>query len=117
MDFGSKLKIYEEEGQRVGQQYDTGVVGRIDLLCEDTCSGALVVMELKKGRPSDVVIGQLARYMGWVKEHLANGRDVEGVVLTPTYCERLRYAAKAIPGCRLLRYETRFDIFPENAGD
>ena len=113
--FGAPLKIYEEDGQPVGQQYDTGTVGRIDLLCEDTATGALVVIELKKGQQSDAVIGQLARYMGWVKEHLARGRDVEGVVLTPSYNERLRYATRAVPGSRLLRYETRFEIFPQDA--
>ncbi len=115
VDFGAPLRLYEEEGEPVGQQYDTGVVGRIDLLCEDTSSNALVVIELKKGRPSDSVIGQLARYMGWVKEHIADGRTVEGVALVPEYDDRLRYAAKAIQGCRLLRYETRFKIFQEDS--
>lgn len=89
-----------------------GLVGRIDLFCEDASSGALVVVELKKGRQSDDVVGQLARYMGWVKENLAEGQAVEGVVLAPAADERLRYAAMAIPGVRLLRYETRFEVFP-----
>ncbi len=59
-------------------------------------------------------MGQLARYMGWVKENLAAGRDVQGIVLTPEYDERLRYASKAVPGSRLLRNETRFEIFPQD---
>ena len=115
VNFGAPLQLYEEDGESVGQQYDTGAVGRIDLLCEDTSSGALVVIELKRGQQSDAVMGQLARYMGWVKEHLADGRDVEGIVLTPAYDERLRYATKAVPGSRLLRYETRFEIFPQDS--
>ena len=115
VNFGAPLRLYEEDGEPVGQQYDTRTVGRIDLLCEDTSSGALVIMELKKGQQSDTVMGQLARYIGWVKEHLANGRDVEGIVLTPEYNERLRYAIKAVPGTRLLRYETRFEIFPQGS--
>ena len=114
VDFGAKLRLYREDGESVGQQYDTKAVGRIDLLCEDLNSGAIVVVELKRGRQSDVVMGQLARYMGWVKEHLANGREVEGIVLTPEYDEKLRYAAKVIPGCRLLRYETRFIIHQQD---
>ena len=64
VNFGSKLKLYEEDGKTVGQQYNTGVVGTIDLLCEDEESNALVVIELKRGRPSDEVAGQLARYIG-----------------------------------------------------
>lgn len=114
VDFGAPLQIYEEDGDPVGQQYDTESVGRIDLLCEDTSTGALVIIELKKGRQSDAVVGQLTRYMGWVKEHLANGRSVEGIVLTPDYDQRLRYAIKAIPGSRVLRYETRFEILPQD---
>ncbi len=114
VNFGAPLQLYEEDGEIVGQQYDTGAVGRIDLLCEDKASGALVVIELKKGQQSDAVMGQLARYMGWVKEHLAKGRNVEGVILTPAYDDRLRYATKAVPGSRLLRYETRFEVFPQD---
>lgn len=114
VDFGAPLRIYEVAGDPVGQQYDTGSVGRIDLLCENTSSGALVIIELKKGRQSDAVVGQLTRYMGWVKEHLANGRGVEGIVLAPDYDQRLRYAIKAIPGSRVLRYETRFEILPQD---
>ena len=114
VNFGRPLKLYEEDGEPAGQQYDTKAVGRIDLLCEDTISGALVVIELKRGRrQSDAVLGQLARYMGWVKEHMANGRSVEGIILTPGHDERLRYAVKAVPGASVMRYETRFEVFPE----
>ena len=114
VNFGRPLKLYEEDGDPVGQQFDTKVVGRIDLLCEDSASGALVVIELKRGRQSDVVVGQLARYMGWIKEHMANGKPVEGIILTRAYDERLRYSVKAVPGARVVRYETRFEVFPED---
>ena len=114
VNFGAPLKLYEEDGEVVGQQYNTGSVGVIDLLCEDTSSGALVVIELKRGQQSDKAIGQLARYMGWVKENLADGREVQGVILTPSYDERLRYAIKVLRGGRLLRYRTNFEVFPED---
>ncbi|MEE9249451.1 MAG: endonuclease NucS domain-containing protein [Dehalococcoidia bacterium] len=113
VDFGSKLKLYEEDGEAVGQQYNTGVVGTIDLLCEDEESGDLVVIELKRGRPSDEVVGQLARYLGWTQRHLANGRRVRGIILAPEFDDKLRYAAAAIPDSTLLRYQTRFDVFIE----
>ena len=112
VDFGAPLRLYEEDGQPVGRQYDTGVVGRIDLLCEDASSGALVVMGLSRGEQSDDIVTQLVRHMGWVRENLADGRAVEGVVLTPALDERLRYAAMSVPNVRLLRYETRFEIAP-----
>ena len=114
VDFGSKLKLYEEDGEAVGQQYRTGEVGTIDLLCEDEESGDIVVIELKRGRQSDEVVGQLARYVGWTQTHLANGRRVRGIILAPQFDEKLRYAAAAIPNSKLLRYQTRFDVFVEN---
>lgn len=113
IDFGSKLQIYQEDGESVGQQYDTGEIGRIDLLCEDAEKGDLVIIELKKGRPSDEVIGQLARYMGWVQEKLARGRGVRGIVLAPDFDLKMRYAVRAVPGVELLRYEVKFEIRPE----
>ena len=113
VDFGARLQLYMEDGEAVGQQYDTGEIGRIDLLCENLDSRDFVIIELKKGRPSDEVIGQLARYMGWVQERLAQGRQVRGIVLAPDFDAKLRYAARAIPGVQLLRYQTRFEIHPE----
>ena len=113
IDFGRELRIYRENDEEVGQQYDTREVGIIDLLCEDEDSGELVVIELKKGRSSDQVVGQLARYMGWVRKNLAVQRDVRGIILAPDFDTRIRYAANAIPNTQLLRYQTRFEIFQE----
>ena len=113
IDFGSRLRLYVEDGEAVGQQYDTGEIGRIDLLCEDVDSGDCVIIELKKGRPSDEVVGQLARYMGWAQERIAQGRKVRGIVLAPDFDAKLRYAARAIPGVELLRYKIRFEIYSE----
>lgn len=113
IDFGANLRIYRENGEDVGQQYDTKEIGIIDLLCEDEDSGDLVIIELKKGRPADEVAGQLARYMGWAREKIAQGRKIKGIILAPDFDARLRYAAKAIPGVALLKYEIKFEIRPE----
>ena len=64
--FKGDLTIYEDsEGN--GQQYYTEV-GPIDILAVEFKSKSFVVIELKKGRSSDQVIGQVLRYMGWVKK-------------------------------------------------
>ena len=113
VDFGFNAKLYREDGEDAGRQYDTREVGRIDLLCEDENSNDFVVIELKRGRTSDQAIGQLARYMGWVDTKLANGRSVRGIILASEFDAKLRYAARMIPRVQLLRYETKFEIHPE----
>jgi len=112
--FGKKhsgLKILKDKnGNLIGQQYDTKVVGIIDILCKDK-SNNYVVIEIKKGSDtSDKVIGQLARYMGWVKQNLAKKKNVVGIIIAGGYDEKLRYAIKAIPNSYLATYQMNFDI-------
>lgn len=107
----SGLRILEDSnGNLTGQQFDTKIVGIIDLLCKDR-SNNYVVIEIKKGsETSDEVVGQLARYMGWVKENLAKNKNVIGIVISGGYDEKLRYAVKAIPNSYLGTYEMHFQI-------
>lgn len=69
--------------------------GRLDLLCQDAL-GNYVVVELKKSRGTDQVIGQILRYMGWVKEKYPTV-NVRGIVIVGKIDETLRYALKAAP--------------------
>jgi len=78
----NELEILQEDGEYLGQQYDTKEVGRIDLLCKNKKSGDYVVIELKKGKESDKVVGQALRYIGWVKKNLAKEKKVNGIIIT-----------------------------------
>lgn len=100
------LRLFNENGV-TGQQLDTGSVGRLDLLCVDR-SNDLVVIELKAGRIDDKVCGQILRYMGWVRENVAHGRKVRGIVVANEFSDSLRYAAKAMVDVALKKYEVRF---------
>ncbi len=80
-ELGRHYDIYEEEGELVGQQYpsDTGL---IDILAIRKDKKELLVIELKRGRASDTVVGQVQRYMGYVKEELAEeNQTVKGVII------------------------------------
>lgn len=96
-----KLKLAKEEIQ---QQCILGIgVGRTDLICRDK-DGNYVVLELKAVHSSDNVVGQILRYMGYIRENWAKkeGKDVKGIILTPSYDEQLRLAAKEA-GIKVLR--------------
>ena len=105
------LKLYRDEEGREGRQYPTDV-GEIDLLCERR-NRELLVVELKRGRSSDVVVGQISRYIGWVKHNIAKGRIVKGLILTYENDERLRYAVAANPNIELKRFKLRLEIIPD----
>jgi restriction system protein len=72
-DLGGEYDIYEEEGERVGHQYATDT-GPLDILAISKDKKKLLVVELKKGRASDAVVGQALRYMGYVQEELAESQ-------------------------------------------
>jgi restriction system protein len=80
-DLGKGYDIFEEDGEIVGQQYPSDT-GPIDILAISKDKKELLVVELKKGRASDAVVGQIQRYMGYVKEELAeSNQSVRGVII------------------------------------
>jgi hypothetical protein len=108
IDFGTTLELYQDEDS-TGRQFPTSI-GPIDLLAFDESKKEFVVIELKKGRAGDVVIGQLLRYMGWVEENLTEGRGVRGIVILKEPDERILYALRVIPRVTVFVYNVSFDI-------
>ncbi|HCC67929.1 TPA: hypothetical protein DEP90_01790, partial [Patescibacteria group bacterium] len=90
------LEIFEDDDGNFGQQYYTSDVGYIDILARDK-NGNFVVIELKKGRKNDEVVGQVLRYMGWVKNHLAkNNENVRGLIIVGEKDPKLEYALEMV---------------------
>lgn len=109
-DFAADFEIFEEEGELVGQQYPTDT-GPIDILAVRRDRKRLLVIELKKGRASDVVVGQILRYMGYVTEELAEpGQSVEGLVIALEEDQRLKRALAMVPSIDFYRYEVSFKL-------
>lgn len=109
IDWGRELALWESDDD-IGHQYRTPV-GRLDFLCRDLRSGALVVVELKRGHPTDRVVGQTARYMGWVRAQMADaGQSVEGIIVAHEQDERLAYAVSTVPDLSVLTYEVDFAL-------
>jgi RecB family endonuclease NucS len=108
--FKGKLKIYEDAAGADGQQYPTEI-GPIDILAVDPKTDALVVIELKKGRPSDHVVGQILRYMGWVKKKLCkNGQMVRGLIICRDPDPKLSYALEMTQNIEVRYYNVSFKL-------
>jgi restriction system protein len=100
--FNGHLRLYRDADGTPGQQYPTvdddgKEIGYIDILATDATTGDFVVIELKKGRESDKVVGQILRYIGWVKENLCTPEQgVRGVVICNQADQRLQWAVKPV---------------------
>ena len=111
INFGCALTRYEAEDQN-GRQFPAGAWS-IDFLCRDQTTGELVVVELKKGRSSDSTVGQLLRYMSWVRENVAEaGQGVREIIIAKDVDDALRYAVKELPGVSVLTYRVNFELAP-----
>ncbi len=96
IDFGEKLDKFTDKDGNEGKQYYTEDAGYIDILAKDK-KGNFVVFELKKGRKNDEVIGQVLRYVGWVRKNLAaKGEEVRGVIVVGAKDTKLEYALQEI---------------------
>lgn len=92
----------------IQKEFDTKEVGRIDLLCKDQ-KGNHVVVELKKGRKSDEVVGQTLRYLGWVEKNLKS--KVRGIIIVNEPDDRLQYALSPLKNLIELKfYKVNFEI-------
>lgn len=108
--FKGELKIFEDADGNDSQQYFTDI-GSIDILAVELKSRSFVVIELKKGRPSDKVVGQVLRYMGWIKKNLCtNGQAVKGLVICREYDPKLSYALEMTDNIDVRYYSVSFEL-------
>lgn len=110
-ELGEEWILHEEDGELVGYKYNTGQIGEIDLLAKHKSEARWLVIELKRGRTSDNAVGQVLRYRGWVKRHLAqNEETVEGLVISHEVDPKLQYALDGVDGVNALIYSVSFAL-------
>lgn len=110
-ELGKNYDIFEEDGELVGQQYPSDT-GPIDILAISKDKKTLLVVELKKGRVSDNVVGQIQRYMGYVKEELAEeNQQVKGVIIGLENDLRIKRALSVTNNIEFYRYQVSFRLF------
>lgn len=110
-ELGNEYDVYEEDGEVVGQQFPSDT-GPIDILAISKDKKTILVVELKKGRVSDNVVGQIQRYMGYVKEALAeSNQEVRGVIIGLEDDLKLRRALSVTQNIDFYRYQVSFKLF------
>lgn len=109
-ELGKHYDIYEEDGEKVGQQYPSDT-GPIDILAISKDKKEILVVELKKGRVSDVVVGQIQRYMGYVKEELAeDNQSVKGVIIAFEDDIKIHRALSVATNIEFYTYKIHFNL-------
>lgn len=100
--------LIEKGLQLTEKEFNTKEVGKIDLLCKDQ-KGKQVIIELKKGRSSDEVVGQTLRYLGWIKKN--KSENARAIIITNEPDNRLDYAIMPVENQISLKYyKVKFEI-------
>lgn len=108
---GKKYNIYEIDGEIVGQQFPSDT-GPIDILALSKDKKTFLVVELKKGRVSDNVVGQIQRYMGYVKQDLAEkNQEVKGVIIGFEDDVKIQRALSVTSNIDFYKYKVDFKLY------
>ena len=102
--------MFEEDGEVIGQQYPTDT-GFIDILAVSKDRKEILVIELKKGRASDAVVGQIQRYMGYILDEVAEeDQTVRGCIIALEDDLRIKRALRINSSIEFYRYEVSFRL-------
>ncbi len=111
---GENYEIYSEDGDLLGDRFDTKDAGIIDILVRDKKNNDWIVIELKKGRPSDSVVGQILRYMGWIeKNKVEENENARGIIIVNEVDKNLEHSLSVLKGkipISCLTYDIKFSL-------
>ncbi len=111
-DLGKCWDLVEEGGDVMGYGFERITdAGDIDLLAKHKTDPKWLVIELKRGRTSDAAVGQVLRYINWVRLNLAESNDrVEGLIIGGKEDKQLHYSLGELPHVSFMKYEIDFKL-------
>tara|TARA_B100001057_G_C22659463_1_gene875390 strand:- start:38 stop:979 length:942 start_codon:yes stop_codon:yes gene_type:complete len=113
-ELAKSYDIYEDDENNTGQQFPTDT-GPIDILAVSKDRKELLVIELKKGRASDSVVGQIQRYMGYIKDELLEeDQSVRGIIIALDEDKRIKRALSIANNISFYRYRINFELTKSN---
>ena len=105
-----KWDIYEEDGELLGKQYPTDT-GPLDILAISKDKQSYLVIELKRGRANDKVVGQILRYMGYIQEEIAESEQtVQGLIIALEEDTSLQRTLRMTNDIEFMRYRVSFEL-------
>ncbi len=103
--FGKNYNIYEN-----GRQFPTDT-GPLDILALRDDKKEFLVLELKRDKASDIVVGQTLRYMGYIKSSVAkNQESVRGCIIATEEDQGLKNALSVTPHIDFYKYKINFSL-------
>jgi len=96
-----------EKGLKLIQTKYRTKAGEIDILCKDA-KDRFVVIEVKRWKDSDKVVGQILRYMGAIKEEKSS--EPRGIIVLNQEDQRLNYALSMAKNVDIKYYRFNFTI-------
>jgi len=103
--FGKNYNIYEN-----GRQFPTDT-GPLDILALRDDKREFLVLELKRDKASDIVVGQTLRYMGYIKSSVAkNQESVRGCIIATEEDQGLKNALSVTPHIDFYKYNINFSL-------
>jgi len=114
-ELGKEWTLFKDHGDPDAGYEFPCAVGRIDLLAKHRSEPRWLVVELKRDQSTDTTLGQVLRYMGWVRTDLSESTEkVEGLIISHSNDENLLYALQAVPQVKVLLYEVKFNFIQPN---
>lgn len=96
----------------IARQMPLDDAGRLDILAKSKDGREYLIIELKLGRASDKVVGQLQAYMGYMltSDYCSNGETVRGIIIGSTDDPKIRHALKVTTNIEFFTYEMQFNM-------
>ena len=93
------------KGAQSDGHFPAGECGVIDLLARDFEGNKWLAIELKRNQGSDETVGQLLRYMGWLRKNMAGENEsVYGLVIASSIDNNLKLALQCVPNTSIIIY-------------
>ena len=111
LDIGKEFNLNEEYVDKRRKKFRTDT-GEIDIFALSKDKKTFLVIELKKGRLNDKVVGQIQRYMGFIKAEVANkDQKVKGLIIGLKEDLGLQRAISINPDIEYRIYKISFELF------